>query len=123
MVKRTALARMWTDTLDVIVQEGRVNPENGRTEFAERALYRNIPCRLSYRTPAQAVRVARAHGDYVTETEQMVQLFLGVDVSIPAGSKLVVRRGESELLFARSGVPAVFTHHQEVRVERFVRFA
>ena len=123
MVKRAALAKMWTDSLDVIVQEAVVNAENGRTEFVEKTLYHNIACRLSFHTPSQAVRVARERGEYLTEVEQTVKLFLRPDVVIAAGSKIVVHHDGEEMLFARSGVPAIFDNHQEVRVERFVRWA
>lgn len=121
--KQTALAKMWRDSLDIIVHEGVENPENGRTQFVEKTLYRNIPCRLSFRTPAQAIRVARTHGEYVTEIEQTVQLFLSPEVFIPPGSKIVVYHQGRKIEFARSGEPAIFDRHQEVRVERFTRWA
>jgi len=122
MVRKTALEKMWTDSLDVIVQERVVNTKNGRSEFVEKTLYHNIPCRLSFHTPSQAIRAAREQGD-LTEIEQTVHLFLRADVVIPAGSKIVVYRNGAEMLFVRSGVPAIFDHHQELRVERFVRWA
>ena len=123
MVRKTALEKMWTDSLDVIVQEIVVNTQNGRSEFVEKTVYQNIPCRLSFHTPSQAVRTARERGDYVTVAEQTVKLFLRPDVVIAAGSKIVVYRDGIEMFFARSGVPAIFDHHQELRVERFERWA
>jgi len=61
--------------------------------------------------------------DAAMEAVQAVRLFLAPDVVIPPGSRIVVRRGDGqELCFWRSGVPAIFEGHQEIRMEREERF-
>jgi len=64
--------------------------------------------------------VSRVRDDGIATTAgQAVKLFLDPGIDIPAGSKIVVRGRRREMVFSRSGIPAVFDHHQEVRVERF----
>ena len=118
-----ALRRFWTDRCDVFVRESRLDPESGRTVFEERRVYADVPCRVSYRLSFETVGRVRDVGDGAVSAGQAVKLFLAPEIVLPAGSKLVVRRGGQEMVFARSGVPAVFGAHQEVRVERFERWA
>ena len=113
------LARFWTDCCDVYVRESAVDAETGRTVFSERKLYENLPCRISYRISFETVGAVRDVGNAATAAGQAVKLFLAPEVSIPAGSKIVVRRQGREMVFARSGIPAMFEGHQELRVERF----
>jgi len=62
-------------------------------------------------------------GDAAMEAVQTVRLFLAPDIDIPPGSRIALRRVEgSELRFHRTGVPAVFEAHQEIRMEREERF-
>ena len=116
------LARFWTDRCDVYVRESTVDAETGRTGFSERKIYADVPCRVSYRISFETVGAVRDVGDAATAAGQAVKLFLAPEISIPAGSKIVVRRLGAELVFFRSGIPAVFEGHQEVRVERFQKW-
>ena len=116
------LARLWTDRCDIYIRESAVDSETGRTGFSERKIYADLPCRISYRISFETVGAVRDVRNAATAAGQAVKLFLAPEVSIPAGSKIVVRRYGVEMVFARSGVPAVFEGHQEVRVERFQRW-
>ena len=118
----TALRRFWTDRCDVFVRESSVDPGTGRSVFEERQVYADLPCRLSYRLSFETLSGVRDVGDAAVSTRQAVKLFLAPEIMLPVGSKIVVRRGGREMMFARSGVPAVFGAHQEVRVERFERW-
>jgi len=86
-------------------------------------LHQDIPCRLSFRRGIEAMGMIRDVGDAAMEAIQVVRLFLAPDIDIPPGSCIVLRRGDgSELRFHRTGVPAVFEAHQEIRMEREKRF-
>ena len=118
-----ALRRLWTDRCDVFVRESAVNPENGRNVATERRIHADLPCRMSFRLSFETVRGVRDVGDAAVSAGQAVKLFLAPEIVVPAGSKIVVRRGIHETVFARTGIPAVFEGHQEVRMERLERWA
>ena len=121
MVK-SPLAKLWTDRCDIYIRESTVDAETGRTGFFERKIYADLPCRISYRISFETVGAVRDVKNAATAAGQAVKLFLAPEISIPAGSKIVVRRFGVEMVFARSGVPAIFEGHQEVRLERFQRW-
>jgi len=116
------LRRFWNDRCDIFVRESAVDPQTGRTVFHERKLRADLPCRLSFRISFETVSAVRDVGEGASSAGQAVKLFLAPEIHVPAGSKIVVRRGGRELVFARSGIPAVFDHHQELRIERFHRW-
>jgi len=116
------LRRFWTDRCDVYVKDGAADDRTGRRVFTERKLHTDLPCKLSFRLSFETVGAVRDVGD-VTAAGQAVKLFLAPDVEMPAGSRVVVKRGGQEMGFWRSGIPAVFDRHQEVRVERQERWA
>ena len=118
-----ALRRLWTDRCDIFVQESAIDPETGRSVFAERKIHADLPCRVSFRLSFETVSGVRDVGDAAVAAAQAVKLFLQPDIVVPAGSKIVVRRGVHEMAYARTGRPAVFEGHQEVRMERFTRWA
>ena len=122
MVGRKALRRFWTDRCAIYVTDGAVDKTTGRTVFTERLLHADVPCRLSFRMSFETVRAAQDVGDGATAAGQAVKIFMAPDVTIPPGSKIVVSRRGTEFTFWRSGVPAVFEGHQEVRAERQARW-
>ena len=119
---RAALRRFWTDRCDIFVRESTVEPGTGRSVFTERKIHADLPCRMSFRLSFETVSGVRDVGDAAVSAGQAVKLFLAPEIVVPPGSKLVLRRGVHEMVFARSGVPAVFEGHQEVRMERFERW-
>jgi hypothetical protein len=89
----------------------------------ERRLYEDVPCRLSFRRGIDAMGMIRDVQDAAVEAVQVVRLFLAPDVAIPPGSRIVLRRSDGSVLrFWRSGAPAQFAGHQEIRMEREERF-
>ncbi|MCL2843322.1 MAG: hypothetical protein FWE28_07660 [Oscillospiraceae bacterium] len=119
---RSLLARLWRDRCDIWVQDSIVCPVTGRTVFEERKLHADLPCRVSFRLSFETVSGVRDVGDAAASAGQAVKLFLQPDIVVPAGSKIVVQRQGHELVFARTGMPAIFDGHQEVRMERFERW-
>jgi len=114
---------MWTDRCDVYVSEQTTQSDTGRTVMQERRLHQDILCRVSFRRGIEAMGVVRDVQGAAMESVQVVRLFLTPDIEIPPGSRVIVRRGNGQTLhFARTGVPAVFEGHQEVRMEQEGRF-
>lgn len=111
---KKALQILWRDTCSVYIQDKKVNAFNKRTEFTETALFENQPCKLSFETlssPTQA--------EHVSALSQSVKLFLDNNLSVPAGSKVVVLRNGKTFTYKASGEPGVFTDHQEIPLELF----
>lgn len=119
MVGRSAvLERLWKGRCDVVVRENRKDPDTRRMESTETALASELPCRLSFETLAPAGDNANA-----VQLAQEVKLFLGREVRVPEGSKLVVTQNGVTTAYRQSGPPAVYAHHQEIRLELFRRWA
>jgi len=118
-----ALRRLWTDRCDVFVRESARDPVTGRNVFTERRLHADLPCRVSFRIRFETVSGVRDVGGAAVSAGQTVKLFLAPEIAVPAGSKIIVRRGAHEMVFARTGIPALFEVHQEIRMERVARWA
>lgn len=110
--REQALQSLWQGTCDVIVQEQHKDPNTKRMVKEERKLYTGVPCRLSFETVAAAGASGHAAG-----ISQEVKLFLGREIRVPEGSKLVVTQNGTTTAYRQSGPPAVYSHHQEIRLE------
>lgn len=115
---KNALEMLWRGLCTIVVREEKQNETNKRTEFEERELYTNQPCKLSFTTIKQTDEY-----NNVAEVTQIVKLFISNEIDIPAGSKIIVTQNGRTTTYRRSGEPAVYTYHQEVPLELFERWA
>lgn len=76
------------------------------------------PCKLSFETIAATVQT-----DTAAALSQGTKVFLSPDVSIKAGSKLTVTQNGVTTAYKSSGVPAVYSTHQEIMLELFTKWA
>ena len=93
---------------------------NHLTDFEEKPLLQDQPCKLSFET------LTSSSGDPVAAVAQTVKLFLSPDVEIPAGCKIVVTRFnnlERKFTYSKSGEAGVFTNHQEIQLEPWKGYA
>lgn len=77
----------------------------------------NIPCRLSYRYGRSA-----AQNDAASITQQ-IELFLAPEITVKAGSKIIVTQNGRTTAYKNSGQPAVYTSHQQIILELFTGWA
>ena len=113
---RKALERLWKDRCSIFIREEVTDPVTHLTDFEEKPLLQDRPCKLSFET------LTSTNGDEVATAQQVVKLFLSPDVKVPAGCKIVVTRPndmERTFTYARSGEPGVFSNHQEIMLEPF----
>lgn len=108
---------LWTDACTVTVREPVTDPETHLTDFQEREILTDEPCRVSFQSVAAAGEGSTAA---VTQT---VKLFLQPDVEIPPGSRITVVRDGNQLLYTRSGEPARYPGHQEIQLELWQKWA
>lgn len=119
-VQRKALERLWKDRCTIYKQEKVKDPVTKLTDFVEKPLLQDQPCKLSFET------LNSTSGDPVATIVQTVKLFLSPDVEIPAGCKIVVTRFnnlERQFTYSQSGEAGVFTNHQEIQLVPFKGYA
>lgn len=114
VAQRRTLETLWTGRCTVTVRKERQNPVNKRTEFKEKELYSEIPCRLSFQQVTVTGEAAPAAA--VTQT---AKLFLAPEISIPPGSKITVTQHNVTRVYQQSGEPAMHANHQEIQLELF----
>lgn len=117
---RKALERLWKDRCSIFVKEKVTDPTTHLTDFEEKPLLQDQPCKLSFET------LNSTDGDHVATVAQSVKLFISPDVEIPAGCKIIVTRFndlERTFTYSRSGEPGIFTNHQEIMLEPFKGYA
>ena len=118
--QRKALKRLWKDRCTVYHRVKVTDPKTKLTDFDEKPLLQDQPCKLSFET------LNSTDGDHVATVAQSVKLFISPDVEIPAGCKIVVTRFndlERTFTYSRSGEPGIFTNHQEIMLEPFKGYA
>ncbi len=118
--QRKALERLWKDRCTVYHRVKVTDPKTKLTDFDEKPLLQDQPCKLSFET------LNSTDGDHVATVAQSVKLFISPDIEIPAGCKIVVTRFndlERTFTYSRSGEPGIFTNHQEIMLEPFKGYA
>lgn len=118
--QRKALERLWKDRCTVYHRVKVTDPKTKLTDFDEKPLLQDQPCKLSFET------LNSTDGDHVATVAQSVKLFISPDVEISAGCKIVVTRFndlERTFTYSRSGEPGIFTNHQEIMLEPFKGYA
>ena len=118
--QRKALERLWKDRCTVYKREQVKDPTTKLTDFEEKPLFQDQPCKLSFET------LNSSSGDPVATVSQTVKLFLSPDLEIPAGCKIVVTRFndlERKFTYSQSGEAGVFTNHQEIQLVPFKGYA
>lgn len=115
---KNALTSLWTGRADIYNREAVLNTGNGRNEPQERLKSRAVPCRLSYKAIPSV-----SEQDGAAVVAQTVTMFIGREAEVPPGSKVVVTQNGVTEVYAASGKPAVYTHHQEITLEVFKGWA
>lgn len=108
-----ALKQMWKDTCTIVVKNQEVfDKESKTTSYEDMVLVENEPCKLSFQTLQTATK-----DGVKAKLEQKTKLFLSNAIEVPAGSSVLVTRGNRTFSFSSSGLPAIFTNHQEIILE------
>jgi hypothetical protein len=114
---KNALKTLWKDTF-AVVEWGEVTKPNGATGFGEIPVLTNEPCKLSFSTIKETNQ-----NDKNAAVVQVTKLFCDNLLTIKAGSKITVTRGGNVFEFAQSGLPAIFSNHQEIVLVPFAGWA
>ena len=106
------LQRLFTDRCCVYGYES-YRRADGSTGSREVLLLENIPCRLSFDNIKRVYET-----NTVSHLTQTVRLFTPPETVIPEGSAVVLQRGQTELRYKSSGIPAVYETHREYLLEQ-----
>lgn len=103
------LQKLWRDTCSIYNFEKLKDPKTKTTEFKEILVQENIPCRISFQNISSTSETPS-----IAITNQVIKLFLSNKVEIKENSKIVVTRNGISKTYKASGIPAIYSVHQEV---------
>ena len=105
---RESIQSMWTGICNIF---GFKNSKNkyGTVVSEVKELYKNIPCRLSFKNISQTEQT-----ESVAKTSQVVKLFIAPEVYVLPGSIVEVIQNGVTRKYKHSGISAVYTNHQEI---------
>lgn len=103
------LEKLWRDTCSIYNFEKVKDPKTKTTEFKEVLVQENIPCRISFQNISSTSETPS-----IAITNQVIKLFLSNKVEIKENSKIVVTRNGISKTYKASGIPAIYSVHQEV---------
>ena len=105
---REAIQSMWTGVCNIFWFKDSKN-KYGTVVSEVKELYKNIPCRLSFKNISQTEQT-----ESVAKTSQVVKLFIAPEVYVPPGSIVEVTQNGVTRKYKHSGISAVYTNHQEI---------
>ncbi|NYV67273.1 hypothetical protein HYI36_18540 [Bacillus sp. Gen3] len=111
---RKAIESQYKGICTITEYQSYKDPVTKRTSHREVDVLINQPCKLSFKTISST-----GENDHVGTVEQVVKLFIAPEISIKAGSKITVTQNGKTNEYSQSGVPAFYTHHQEIILELF----
>ncbi len=112
------LSMLWKGRCSIWEYEDVVDPDTYQTSQKEVLIVEDEPCRLSFNSepvtdPATGV----------SEMSQFTMLFIRPDLDIAAGSVIEVTQNGRTTKYKRSGKPAMYTNHQEIRLTLYEEYA
>ena len=105
---KKALMKLWKDLFSLVEFQEDVK-SNDADGFKEVTILENQPCKLSFSTLKEANQ-----NDTGAAVTQVVKLFCDNLIDIKPGSKIIVQRDNQLFEFSQSGIPGVFSNHQEI---------
>lgn len=111
---RKAVESHYTGSCSIYEYERVTDEKTKLTKNQEVLKLENQLCRLSYSGSPVAVASNNA-----TSRAQEVKMFLAPEIEVKAGSKIVVTQNGVTAAYCKSGEPAIYSSHQEIRLELF----
>lgn len=105
---KNAVSRLWTGKCDVINYTD-TKDDDGITKHERVIIAEGVPCRVSYESDS--------HGTQSNTTDnisQDIKLFIANDIEVKPGSEITVTQNGVTRSYVSSGIPAVYTAHQEI---------
>lgn len=112
----TAVKSLWKDKMTVTEHQPYKKPDK-TTAFRDVDVITDEPCKIIFKT-VNAVDQQEA-----ARLAQSVELLCDKSLEIKEGSKIVITHEGRTTSYQRSGMPAVYSVHQEILLEPFERWA
>ena len=112
------LTMLWTGRCTILEHENITDPATFQTSQREVIVVENEPCRVSFASEA-----VTNPSSGVAEMSQFTTLFVRPDLEINSGSIIEVTQNGRTTKYKRSGTPAVYTNHQEIRLTLYEEYA
>lgn len=116
------LSILWKGRATIWEYENVTDPETHQTTQREVILVEDEPCRISFSSEATSNAVTQPNAG-VSEMTQFILLFIRPDLTIDAGSVIEVTQNGRTTKYKRSGMPAVYTNHQEIKLTLYEDYA
>lgn len=127
---KSAVESLYSGTCTVTATTPTFDESTKQTTNTETTLFTNQPCRLSFiSAPPSDKFVSLSQTLIHSDTprayyaHQQIKLFIDPTLSIPPGSKISITQNGLTQYFKSSGVPAVYSSHQEIELVRLDEFA
>lgn len=114
---RKAIESMYKGRCNIFEYKTVKDPITKISSPQEVLVHENIPCKLSYE------KINSTNQSGAAQVSMSTKLFISPNISIKAGSKIVVTQNGVTTAFSNSGEPGRFTNHQEIMLELFERWA
>lgn len=111
---RKAIESTYDGTCAIVEYRDVTDQETKLTGKQEVAVLEGQPCRLSFEKLGAAGQTETA-----AKIAQGLKLFLAPEITVQAGSKVIVDQNGQTGEYSASGVPAVYDSHQEIMLELF----
>lgn len=116
--RRRAIESLYKGVCTIYEMQKVKDPITHQTTTKEVMVLENQRCKLSYEKIASANQTTAA-----ATIAQSTKLFIAPEITVKAGSKIVVTQYDRTSEFSRSGEPGIFMDHQEVKLELFKEYA
>lgn len=106
--------RLYDSSCNIYAYRSRVN-EKGITVNEKVLVAENEPCRISYVISFNNIYAAEQSGT-VTGVNQKIKLIISPEIHIDEGSFIVLNHLGREREYVSSGIPRVYSSHQEIMI-------
>lgn len=115
---KKAIESRYEDICNIIELKNIYNEKSKKTLPTEVTIYKNKPCKLSYKTISD-----NQETDTGAKKIQVVELFISPDIKINPGSKIIVTHKGIETAYKNSGVPSIYNTQQTIILELFDKWS
>ena len=112
------LSVLWTGRCTILEYEDVIDPKTFQTSQREVIVVEDEPCRISFSSETVTNPTTG-----VAEMSQFTVLFIRPDLEIDPGSIIEVTQNGRTTKYKRSGKPAVYTNHQEIKLTLYEDYA
>ena len=115
---RQAIESLYQGICTITSRESYFDEVTKQTKFREVETVKDEPCRLSFSALTTALQKQGA-----SATTQAVKLFIAPEIIIAPGSKITVTQNNRTCEYSQSGEVALYSSHQEIKLELWQKWA